>query len=134
MRIRENLSVITVIYGVLALISFWVAWVFHERSHHPFVVLIPVCFGVIFLLGGARNLLRKPDREARWEAFTRDVWAEVVPPHGKVTWPDRKTIYGSTIVVIVSVLLISLYIAIIDAVSSLSIRSISEFIRRIIGE
>ncbi|MEW6097268.1 MAG: preprotein translocase subunit SecE [bacterium] len=49
--------------------------------------------------------------------FLNEVWTEVDPKKGKVSWPNRKMIVGSTVVVIVCVLIITLYIYIIDAIS-----------------
>lgn len=49
--------------------------------------------------------------------FLNEVWTEVEPRKGKVSWPNRKMIIGSTMVVIVLVLIITLYIYIIDAIS-----------------
>ncbi|MFH1563972.1 MAG: preprotein translocase subunit SecE [Nitrospirota bacterium] len=49
--------------------------------------------------------------------FLNEVWNEVNPKQGKVSWPNRKMIMGSTAVVIVCVLIITLYIYIIDAIS-----------------
>ncbi|MFH0775605.1 MAG: preprotein translocase subunit SecE [bacterium] len=47
-------------------------------------------------------------------AFLREVWVETAPPHGKVSWPTKKIVIGSTVVVIVAVLIFSLYLAVVD--------------------
>jgi preprotein translocase SecE subunit len=47
-------------------------------------------------------------------AFLREVWVETAPPHGKVSWPTKKIVIGSTIVVIIAVLIFSLYLAVVD--------------------
>ncbi len=46
--------------------------------------------------------------------FLREVWVEVSPKNGKVSWPARKVILGATGVVIVCVAIITLYIGIVD--------------------
>lgn len=46
-----------------------------------------------------------------------EVWAEVDPKNGKVSWPNRKMIFGSTIAVIVLSAIISFYIYIVDIIS-----------------
>ncbi|MDI6752335.1 MAG: preprotein translocase subunit SecE [bacterium] len=46
--------------------------------------------------------------------FLREVWVETAPPYGKVSWPTRKIVIGSTIVVIIAVLIFALYLAIVD--------------------
>ena len=51
-------------------------------------------------------------------AFLREVWVETAPPHGKVSWPTKKVVIGSTIVVIVAVLIFSFYLAIVDYIFS----------------
>jgi len=51
-------------------------------------------------------------------AFLREVWVETAPPHGKVSWPTKKIVIGSTIVVIVAVLIFSFYLAIVDYIFS----------------
>ncbi|MEW6606833.1 MAG: preprotein translocase subunit SecE [bacterium] len=48
--------------------------------------------------------------------FLNEVWTEVNPKQGKVSWPDRKTIIGSTAVVIICVLIITLYIYLADVI------------------
>ena len=48
--------------------------------------------------------------------FLQDVWREVHPRHGKVTWPTARAVRTSTIVVCVASVLLSLYIALCDAV------------------
>jgi preprotein translocase SecE subunit len=49
--------------------------------------------------------------------FLNEVWAEVSPKKGKVSWPTKKMILVSTGVVIVCVAIVTTYIWIIDAVS-----------------
>jgi preprotein translocase SecE subunit len=49
--------------------------------------------------------------------FLREVWVEVSPKNGKVSWPGRKVIMGATGVVIVCVAIIATYIWIVDTIS-----------------
>ena len=46
----------------------------------------------------------------RLKQFLRDVYAEM----GKVTWPSRAEIRGSTVVVIVTVALLTVFIGLVD--------------------
>ena len=48
----------------------------------------------------------------RFMAFLKEARAEL----GKVTWPTRKELYESTILVIVSVILITVFIGAVDFV------------------
>lgn len=47
--------------------------------------------------------------------FLIDVWREIHPRKGRVTWPTAKAVRVSTLVVIVSSILLSLYITVCDA-------------------
>ncbi len=46
--------------------------------------------------------------------FLREVYQEVNPWTGKVSWPNRDTIVSSTLVVIVIVVVVSLYLGLLD--------------------
>jgi len=48
--------------------------------------------------------------------FLKEVWLETIPPTGKVSWPDRKLTINSTIIVIISVIIVSIYIGVIDLI------------------
>jgi preprotein translocase SecE subunit len=50
--------------------------------------------------------------------FLQEVWIEVNPRVGKVSWPAKKIILGSTIVVLITVSIIALYIFIVDMISA----------------
>lgn len=56
--------------------------------------------------------------------FLKEVWTEVEPKGGKVSWPNRKMILASTTVVIICVSIITLYIYIVDAVFILLINQL----------
>jgi preprotein translocase SecE subunit len=46
----------------------------------------------------------------------KECWGEVAPPHGKVSWPDRKTVIASTGIVFITVALVSIYLGIVDLI------------------
>lgn len=47
----------------------------------------------------------------------------------KVTWPSRKEVYSTTLVVIVTVFFFGLYLFLVDAVLQAAVREIFEFFR-----
>jgi preprotein translocase SecE subunit len=47
--------------------------------------------------------------------FLQDVWREIHPKKGRVTWPTMKSIRVSTVVVVASSILLSVYITMCDA-------------------
>ena len=48
----------------------------------------------------------------RWKTFLREVRAEIK----KVTWPKRKEVYGTTVVVIVTCVIFGAYLWLVDVV------------------
>ena len=54
----------------------------------------------------------------QWWPNTRSFVREVVAETKKVTWPDRKTVLSTTIVVIVATFIIGFYLALCDQVLS----------------
>jgi len=48
------------------------------------------------------------------QKFLQEVWREVDPRRGKVTWPTPKSIRISTIVVMISSVLLAFYISFAD--------------------
>jgi preprotein translocase SecE subunit len=48
--------------------------------------------------------------------FLQDVWREVHPTRGRVTWPTAKAVRMSTAIVIAGSVLMSLYITICDGI------------------
>ena len=48
--------------------------------------------------------------------FLQDVWREIHPKKGRVTWPTAKSIRVSTLVVVVSSIMMSIYITVCDAI------------------
>ncbi|MBN1522322.1 MAG: preprotein translocase subunit SecE [Candidatus Aureabacteria bacterium] len=57
---------------------------------------------------------------AKMKKFFIEVWVELK----KVSWPTKKELFDSTMVVIVSVIILSIYIAAVDQISSLVIKLI----------
>lgn len=53
----------------------------------------------------------------RSRAFLKEVWIETNPKTGKVSWPGKKAIIGSTIAVLISVVIFGLYLAFADYIS-----------------
>lgn len=53
---------------------------------------------------------------SQWWPNTRTFVREVIAEAKKVTWPDRKTVVGTTIVVIVATLIIGFYLSACDLV------------------
>lgn len=48
--------------------------------------------------------------------FLQDVWREIHPKKGRVTWPTMKQIRLSTVVVIISSIMLSIYITFCDGI------------------
>ena len=48
----------------------------------------------------------------RFRVFLTEVWAELK----KTTWPSRKEVYGTTLVVVVTVLLTAAYLFVVDKI------------------
>jgi len=59
---------------------------------------------------------KSPGALAKTFKFFGDVWREVHPRTGRVTWPSFKSVKVSTAVVIVSSILLGVYIALCDLV------------------
>ena len=57
---------------------------------------------------------------SKMKEFFKGVWIELK----KVSWPTKKELLDSTIVVIVSVIILGVYIAAVDQVSSIVIKLI----------
>jgi preprotein translocase subunit SecE len=49
---------------------------------------------------------------ARLKQFVGETWAELK----KTTWPSRREVYGTTVVVIVTVLICALYLFVVDMI------------------
>ena len=59
----------------------------------------------------------------RFRAFVTEVWAELK----KTTWPGRMEVYGTTVVVIVAVLITAVYLFVVDKFLEAGMKNIFEF-------
>ncbi|MGQ0722551.1 MAG: preprotein translocase subunit SecE [Candidatus Eiseniibacteriota bacterium] len=57
---------------------------------------------------------------AKAKKFVADVWIELK----KVSWPSREELRGSTVVVIVAVILISVVIGVVDRILSFGLEKV----------
>ncbi len=62
----------------------------------------------------------------RLKQFLVEVWAELQ----KTTWPPRKEVYGTTLVVIVTVIFCALYLYVVDLVLQAGYEQIVRAFRR----
>jgi preprotein translocase subunit SecE len=61
----------------------------------------------------------------RLKQFLHEVWAELK----KTTWPNKKEVYGTTLVVIVTVLICGVYLWIVDLILGKGMNMIFEALR-----
>ena len=52
----------------------------------------------------------------RFYRYLTEVWGEVKPGEGKVSWPTRDEVRGSTWVVVVTVGILGLYLGVVDLI------------------
>ena len=65
------------------------------------------------------------DRLRRLKQFVGEVWSELK----KTTWPRRSEIYGTTLVVIITVLLCAFYLWVVDIFLSKGMNAVFEALR-----
>ena len=65
------------------------------------------------------------DQIRRFRQFLGEVWSELK----KTTWPGRTEVYGTTLVVIVTVMICAVYLWIVDLVLSKAMNSVFEAFR-----
>ena len=53
---------------------------------------------------------------ARLRRYFSEVWGEVRPGEGKVSWPTQDEVRGSTWVVVVTVGILGLYLGVVDLI------------------
>ncbi len=58
----------------------------------------------------------------RFKQYMTEVWAELK----KTTWPNRKDVYGTTMVVIVTVLICAFYLWVVDLLLSSGMEKVFE--------
>ncbi|MFC1743592.1 preprotein translocase subunit SecE [Candidatus Riflebacteria bacterium] len=51
-----------------------------------------------------------------WKQFLKEVWTEVEPKKGRVTWPTTELIYQATKAVIISSIIVGLYVGLVDGI------------------
>lgn len=76
--------------------------------------------------GAAKKVAKKPEesKPALWVRQTREYLREVSYELRKVVWPSRKETIGSTIVVLVIVLLSAVFLGVADSILSRMVRLI----------
>jgi preprotein translocase subunit SecE len=65
------------------------------------------------------------DQLKRLKQFLIETWSELK----KTTWPARKEVYGTTVVVVVTVLFTAFYLWIVDLFLSKSMNKLFEWLR-----
>jgi preprotein translocase subunit SecE len=60
------------------------------------------------------NLKETPEHAANWFGRARQFLAEVRAELGRVTWPTRREVWATTVVVILISLLIGIYLYVVD--------------------
>jgi len=60
----------------------------------------------------AKDAVKKKLMELK--KYLLEVWAEVNPQKGKVSWPGKNEILSSTMVVLLSIVLVGIYIGVVD--------------------
>jgi preprotein translocase subunit SecE len=63
----------------------------------------------------------------RWVENTKDYFNELKLEMRRVTWPNRKQVEGTTVVVIVSVFAFAGYFAVVDSVLAKGVKGVLEF-------
>ena len=46
--------------------------------------------------------------------FLRKVWIEADPKNGNIVWPSKKEIWQTTLIVIITIAIVSIYVGILD--------------------
>lgn len=66
-----------------------------------------------------------PGAIARFRQFVGETWAELK----KTTWPGKKEVYGTTVVVIVTVLICAAYLALVDLALGQGMKKLFDAVR-----
>ena len=64
---------------------------------------------------------------AEWPRATKDYVNELKLEMRKVTWPNRKQVEGTTLVVIISVFAFAAYFAVVDTLLTRGVKAVLEF-------
>jgi preprotein translocase subunit SecE len=70
------------------------------------------------------------DDERNWFERTKDYINELKLEMRRVTWPNRKQVQGTTLVVIFSVFLFAGYFEIVDSVLSRGVKGLLDFFKK----
>jgi preprotein translocase subunit SecE len=68
------------------------------------------------------NLKESPDQVAGWFGRARRFLGEVRSELGRVTWPTRREVWATTIVVILTSMLFGIYLYVVDLLLSAFIK------------
>jgi preprotein translocase subunit SecE len=63
----------------------------------------------------------------KWVESTRDYFNELKLEMRRVTWPNRKQVEGTTVVVIVSVFAFAGYFAVVDSLLAKGVKGVLQF-------
>ena len=64
----------------------------------------------------------------RWLGWFRNYYGEVRNEMRRVSWPGRQEVYGTTVVVIITVFLFGLYFFIVDSAFSYVVNKVIDFL------
>ena len=70
------------------------------------------------------------DDERNWFERTKDYINELKLEMRRVTWPNRKQVQGTTLVVIFSVFLFAGYFEVVDSVLSRGVKGLLDFFKK----
>lgn len=114
-REKREIHIVRIAYLVLGILSFYKSYSLYEAKSIS-LSLIFLYIGVALIFLTIRSFKSKPEYEERADNFIKEVLAETMPPHGKVSWPNKKIILGSTLVVFVACAILTLYLGVVDFV------------------
>jgi preprotein translocase subunit SecE len=67
------------------------------------------------------------DEVMKWVQSTKDYFNELKLEMRRVTWPNRKQVEGTTVVVIVSVFAFAGYFAVVDSLLAKGVKGVLQF-------
>jgi preprotein translocase subunit SecE len=70
------------------------------------------------------------DDERNWFGRTKDYINELKLEMRRVTWPNRKQVQGTTLVVIFSVFLFAGYFEVVDSILSRGVKGLLDFFKK----
>ena len=114
-REKREIHIVRIACLVLGVLSLYKSYSLYEVKSVSLSLLF-LYIGVAFAFLAIRSFKNKPKYEDVADNFLKEVWAETIPPHGKVSWPNKKMILGSTLVVFVACAILTGYLAIVDTI------------------